>query len=164
MGSLKYRERWNHITSMPLSGFKGKRFHIFATSIPGKPRVTKHHRLTPWPQVPEYYLKYAAAITIHNHYWSSSCALADIWHTKNPRRRELAGTLDFCFTNGYLRMKYCSNSNLQGNSLKITAAFALTSHKTSSMIKTRQLNTSTEAGLHTLEKIPNSRCYICRHS
>ena len=54
-------------------------------------------------------------------------------------------------------MKYCSNSNLQRNSFKIAAAFALTSHKTSSMIKTRQLNTTTEAELHTLTIEKNTK-------
>ena len=48
--------------------------------------MTKHHGNVPCLQVAEHYLKHAAAIDVHDHYYSSSVALEDIWHTKNPLR------------------------------------------------------------------------------
>ena len=126
-----------------------------ATSISGKPRATKHHRLVPQPQVAKHYLKYAVRIDKHNHYWSGSFALKDLWYTKNPHYKQLAGILGFCLANTYLGMKYFSNFNLQHCSPKIAGMFVFTSYKASSIIKTRQLSTSTEAELHTLEKWSN---------
>ena len=58
------------------------------------------------PRVAEQYLQAAAAIDIHNHNLSGSVGLEDVWHTKNPRQRQLAGIRGFCFTNGFLAMKY----------------------------------------------------------
>ena len=45
-----------------------------STSIPGKPRLTKHHGLVNRPQVAEQYLQAAAAINIYNHNWSGRAA------------------------------------------------------------------------------------------
>ena len=95
-----------------------------SSSIAGKPRKTKHHGLVPHPHVAEY-LKYSASINVHNHYHTGSVALEDIWHTKNPHRRQLAGILGFYFTNGYLAMKYFSNSSLPHHQFKMAAANAL---------------------------------------
>ena len=66
-----------------------------STAIPGLPRKTKHHGLVQRPQVAEQYLKHAVVIDVHNHFQSGSCALEDVWHTKNPRRRQFAGILGF---------------------------------------------------------------------
>ena len=81
-------------------------------SIVGKPRKTKHHGLVPRPGVAEEYLNYSASIDVRNHYRTGSVDLENIWHTKNPHRRQLAGILGFCFANGYLAMKYFSNPSL----------------------------------------------------
>ena len=136
-----------------------------STSIPGAPRVTKHHGNVPRPQVAEHYLKYSAAIDVHNHNRSGSVALEDIWHTKNPLRCQFAGILGFCFTNSYLGMKHFCDRKIQHHFFKMAAAHALTSYKTTSMIETRVLNQSaTVSSSHTLEKLPNSRrCYMCQH-
>ena len=136
-----------------------------STSIPGAPRVTKHHGNVPHPQVAEHYLKYSAAIDVHNHNRSGSVALEDIWHTKNPLRHQFAGILGFCFTNSYLGMKHFCDRKIQHHFFKMAAAHALTSYKTTSMIETRVLNQSaTVSSSHTLEKLPNSRrCYMCQH-
>ena len=95
-------------------------------TIPGLTRKTKHHGLVQHPQVAEQYLEHAAAIDVHNHFRSGSCALEDVWHTKKPRCRQFAGILEFCFTNGYLAMKHFSDSSLPHFKFKMTAAAALT--------------------------------------
>ena len=137
-----------------------------STSIPGKARSTKHHGLVNQPQVAEQYLQAAAAINIHNYNQSGSAALEDVWHTKNPRQRQLAGILGFCFTNGFLAMKYFTDKHLKQHTFKMAVAQALTSYQTINLYKTRQLEKSsiTEDALHTMAKLPNSRnCYYCWH-
>ena len=81
-------------------------------SIPGEPRKTRLHGLTPCPQVAVDYLKNAASTDIHNHYRKGSCGMEDAWQTKNPHKRQFAGILGFCFTNAYLAMKFFAKSNL----------------------------------------------------
>ena len=49
-----------------------------SSAIPGLPRKTKHHGNVTQPKVAEEYLKYAAAIDIHNHYCNGSVGLEDI--------------------------------------------------------------------------------------
>ena len=91
--------------------------------------------------------------------------MEDIWHTKNPRLRQLAGILGFCFTNGFLAMKYFTDRNLKHHTFKMAAAQAL-SYQTITLCKTRQLEKSsiTEDALHTVAKLPSSRnCYYCCH-
>jgi hypothetical protein len=137
------------------------------TALPGNPRVTKHHGLIARPKVAEMYLKYCAAIDIHNHARSGSCALEDVWHTKNPRRRQIAGILGFCFTNGYLAMKHFYDVKTPHHAFKMAAAAGLTAYQTASFHETRSFNTSgttSNALLHSLVKLPNSRhCYYCKH-
>ena len=48
------------------------------TSIPRNHRETKHHDLIWCPQVAEHYLKYSAAIDVHNHYSSGIVAMEGI--------------------------------------------------------------------------------------
>ena len=138
------------------------------TALPGNPRVTKHHGLVERPNVADLYLKYVAAIDIHNHARSGSCALEDVWHTKNPRRKQIAGILDFCFTNGYLAMKHFYARNIPHYSFKENAAAGLIAYKTASLCTTRSLETMSDAMsdavLHKMVKLPNSRhCYYCKH-
>ena len=125
-----------------------------------------HHGLVNWLHVVEQYLQAAAAISIHNHNWSGSAALEDVWHTKNPRRRQLAGILCFCFTNGFLAMKYFTDKNLKHHTFKMAAAQALTNYHPINLCKTRQLEKSsiTEDALHMMAKLPKFRnCYYCWH-
>ena len=101
--------------------------------------------------------------TIHNHYWSGSCALVD--DICDTQKIHVVGSwlVFWPFASPMATLEW-SNSNHQHHSFKIAATFALTSHKTSSMIKTSHLNTSFEAELNTLEKLSNSRtCYMYRH-
>ena len=73
--------------------------------IPGLPRKTKHHGKVAQPKDAED-LRYAVAIDIHNHYRNGSAGLEDVWLTKSPHKWQLVGILGFCFTNGFLAMKY----------------------------------------------------------
>ena len=133
-----------------------------STSIPGKARSTKHHGLVNQPQVAEQYLQAAAAINIHNYNQSGSAALEDVWHTKNPRQRQLAGILGFCFTNGFLAMKYFTDKHLKQHTFKMAVAQALTSYQTINLYKTRQLEKSsiTENAIHTMAKLQNPEIVI----
>ena len=97
--------------------------------------MTKHHGNVPRTQVAEHYLKYAAAIYVHNHYCLGSVALEDIWHTKNPLQRQLEGILGFCFTNSYLVMKHFCDPKMQPHIFKKAAPHTLISYKTTSMIE-----------------------------
>ena len=54
---------------------------------PRPPKEKKHHGLEQHPQVAEQNLKHAAAVDVHKHFQSGSCALEDVWHTKSPRHR-----------------------------------------------------------------------------
>ena len=132
-----------------------------STAIPGLPRKTKCHGLVQHPQVAEQYLKHAAAIDVHNHFRSGSCALEDVWHTKK-RCRQLAGILGFYFTNGYLAMKHFSDLLLPHFKFKMTAAAALTTYKLCSIVETRSLLNVTEEPIqeHPLLKISTSTCAI----
>ena len=137
-----------------------------STAIPGNPRKTNHNGFVSRPKVAEDYLKNSASIDVHNHYRTGSCGLEDIWHTKNPHRRQLAGILGFCFTNGYLAMKHFTNPNLPHYQFKIAAANALVSYRTTSLYETCQIDISNthEAILHEIEKISYSLdCYYCNH-
>ena len=78
---------------------------------PGHPQKTKHHGLVPSSQATETYLKYAASINIHNHVWTSSSALENVWKTLNPDKRQLAGILGFCLINAFLAMQQFQNQN-----------------------------------------------------
>ena len=98
--------------------------------------MTKHHCNVPCPQVAEHYLKYAAAIDVHNHYHLSSVALEDIWHTKKPLQHQLEGILGFYFTNSYLVMKHFCDPKMQPHIFKMAAAHILITDKTTSMIET----------------------------
>ena len=49
----------------------------------------KHHGNVTQPKVAEEYLKYTAAIDIHNHYCNGSVGLEDIWQTKNPPKKAI---------------------------------------------------------------------------
>ena len=88
------------------------------SQIPGLPRKTKHHGEVARPEVAEEYLKYAAAIDIHSHYYcNESAGLEEFW----LMRRQLGGILGFCFTNAYLAIKYFGKKQaatlpVQGNS------------------------------------------------
>ena len=93
--------------------------------IAGKIRKMKHHGLVPCPHVAEEYLKYSAYIDVHDHYHTESVGLENIWHTKNPHRQQTAGILGFCFTNGYLAMKYFSKPNVPPHQFKMATANAL---------------------------------------
>ena len=109
-----------------------------STSIPGKLRSTKHHGLVNWFQVAERYLQ-GAAIVIHNHNQSGSAALEDVWYTKNPDGDSCLGYLGFCFTNGFLTIKYFTDTNLKHHTFKIAAAQALTNYQTINLCKIRKL-------------------------
>ena len=135
-----------------------------SSAIPGLPRKTKHHGNMTQPKVAEEYLKYAAAIDIHNHYHNGSVGLEDIWQTKNPKKRELAGILGFCFTNAYLAMKYFGKNNQPHYQFKIAASTAFTQFESTKLYQTRQLNVSSEQPLHYTEKLSYSKdCFYCQH-
>ena len=135
-----------------------------SSSIAGKPRKTKHNGLVPCPCVAEEYLKYSASIDVHNHYCTECVGLEDIWHTKNPYRQQLAGILGFCFTNGYLVMKYFSNPSLPHSQFKMAAANALAAYKKASLCRTQQILENNEANLHGIVRISDSLdCYICKN-
>ena len=135
-----------------------------STTVLGKPRSTKHHGNVPRPQVAEVYLKHTASIDIHNHVRSGSRALKDVWKTKSPVRRQLAGILGFCFTNSYLAMQYFKNPNLEHYSFKMKASNALVSYRNLSASQTRELDVSAEMQLHSVKKIPYPvQCYYCQH-
>ena len=72
--------------------------------LPGLPRKTKHHGKVAQPKVAEKFLKFAAAVDIHNHYLNESGGLEDVWLTKSLHKRQLGGILGFWFTNAYLAM------------------------------------------------------------
>ena len=97
----------------------------------------------------------AATINIYNLNQSGSAAW-DVWHTKNTRWRQLAGILGFCFRNGFLMMKYFTDSSSSSTD-------HLPDYKP---LETRQLEKSsiTEDALYTMPKLLNSRnCYYCWH-
>ena len=143
------------------------------TSIPGKPRSPKYRGLVNWSQTADQCLQGAAAIDIHNDNWSGSAALEDVWHTKTPRWRKLAGILGFWFTNGFLDMKYFTEkissippSICRWDNFKLAASQALANNQTMNLCKTRQLEklSITEEALHMMVKLSNSRnCYYCLH-
>ena len=81
-------------------------FSTCSSVIPGLPIKTKHHGKVVWPNVAYEYLKYAAAIDIHNHYRNGSAGLEDVWLTKSLHKKQLGGILGFYFTNAYLAMGY----------------------------------------------------------
>ena len=126
-----------------------------STAIPGLPRKTKCHGLVQHPQVAEQYLKHAAAIDVHNHFRSGCLAY-------KKRCRQLAGILGFYFTNGYLAMKHFSDLLLPHFKFKMTAAAALTTYKSCSIVETRSLLNVTEEPIqeHPLLKISTSTCAI----
>ena len=66
-----------------------------SSAIPGLPRKTKHHGNVTRPKVAEEYLKYAAAIDIHNHYRNGSVGLEDIWKQKKPKKSNWLVFWDF---------------------------------------------------------------------
>ena len=136
-----------------------------SASIPGVLCMTKHHGNVPHPQVAEHYLKYSAAIDVHNHYRSGSVALEDIWHTKTPLRHQFVGILGVCFTNSYLGMKHFCDPKIQHHAFKMAAAHALTSYKITNMIEAQVLSHSINiSDGYILEKLPNSqRCSMCQH-
>ena len=110
------RGEWNSATSnidgIPLLAvcFKDLQVKQFisscSTSLPGEPRMTKHHGPIKRPQVAERYLKHAAGIDIHNHVRTGGMGLEDAWMTKNYINRQFAGVLGFVFSNAYLAMRY----------------------------------------------------------
>ena len=135
-----------------------------STYILGNPRVTKHHGLISRPKVAETYLKYATSIDIHNHTRSGSRALEDVWKTLNPRRRQLAGILGFCFTNGFLATKYFKENTVQHHEFKMKASYALVNFKEATSCQTRSfLNVSQDEVLHKLQKLQYSvPCFYCQ--
>ena len=134
-----------------------------SSSIAGKPNKTKHHGLVPHPPVAEEYLKYSASTDVHNHR-TGSVGLEDIWHTKNPQRWQLAGILGFCFTNGYLAMKYFSKPSLPHFQFKMAATNSLVASKTTNLCWTLQILENNEANLHEIIRIGYSLdCYICKN-
>lgn len=64
-------------------------------ALQSSPRVSKHHDPVTRSQVAKQHLKYDAVIDAYNHNRSGSCALEDVQHTKNTRRRQLAGRSRF---------------------------------------------------------------------
>ena len=130
---------------------------ICSTTVPDHPRKTKHHGLVPCPQVAETYLK---SINIHNHVWTGSSALQDVWKTLNPDRCQLAGILDFCLTNAFLPIHHFQNPKLEHYKFKISASNSLTAFKSNSLCQTRKLEVSTEMPLHPLEKLEYTLVFI----
>ena len=122
-----------------------------SSSIAGKSRKTKHHGLVP-QHVAEEYFKYSASIDVHNHYRTQSVGLEDIWHTKNPLRWQLPGILGFCFTNGYLAMKYFRTQVCFITSLRWQLQIPLW-HKTASLCQTWQILENNEVNLHEIVHI-----------
>ena len=51
------------------------------TSLAGKGRITRHHRVVPRPKVAEQYLASSAVIDIHNHTQTGSVGFEDAWQT-----------------------------------------------------------------------------------
>ena len=102
MDSIDIGEGWCKIAIVPVPGFKVEGLHLHLQhNISSEPRKTKHHGEMARPIVAEEYLKHAASIDIHNHLRTGSQGLEDVWRTKNPHRRQLAGILSFCFTNSF---------------------------------------------------------------
>ena len=152
---------------MSIPWFEDERFYIDLWHCNSrKTKANKTSWVVPRPKVAEEYLKNSASIDVHNHYRTGSCGFEDIWHTKNPHRRQLAGILGFCFTNSFLAMKYFTGQkNLQHHSFKMAAANALVSVSlsSSSIYGTRSLlDNSIESILHEMERIGYSLdCYYC---
>ena len=95
-----------------------------STAISGEPRVTKHCGKISRPQVAEYYLRYAAAIDIHNHIRTGSLGLEDVYRTSSPHKRQFGGIVGFLFTNAYLAYNYF-NSNIKHSTFKKRLATAM---------------------------------------
>ena len=77
-----------------------------STYLAGPPRETKHHGLVPRPMNAFTYLEGSPSIDIHNHFRTGSSGLEDVWKTKNPVHRQIAGVLCFLLTNAYLAKLY----------------------------------------------------------
>lgn len=147
-----------------------------SSSAAGEPRVTKHCGLIQRPQVAVDYLKYAAGIDIHNHVRTGSLGLEDVWGTKSPLQRQLAGILGFIFTNSYLAMKYFGNNKdmKHVDFKKALANQMIVFDEVVSREKRLQRNVAENAegyqnqtGKHTLMKYAGIReqkpCFFCQH-
>ena len=130
-----------------------------STAVPGHPHKTKHG-LVPHPQVAETYLKHTTSINIHNHVWTGSSALEDVWKILNPNRCQLAGILGFCLVHAFLAMQHFQNPKLEHYKFKISASNSLTAFKSNSLCQTRKLEVSTEMPLHPLEKLEYSYLFL----
>ena len=91
--------------------------------------------------------------------------LEDIWKTKSPHKRQLAGILGFCFTNSYLAVRHFKEPALSHTDFKMRAANALVEFTLSLREnRLRSPNPSWEIDHHDLQKLQYSvPCYYCRH-
>ena len=150
-----------------------------SSSATGPPRVTKHCGLIQRPQVAFDYLRYAAGIDIHNHVRTGSLGLEDVWMTKSPLQRQLAGIVGFIFTNSYLAMKYFGNNkDMKHVDFKKALANQMIVYdeverrekrrsKNADKILTNADKIQNMSGQHTLKKYPGKReqkpCFYCQH-
>ena len=93
-----------------------------STTLPGPPRKTKHHGDVARPMVAYEYLQSSASVDIHNHFRTGSRGLEDVWKTKNPIHRQVAGVLGFLFTNAFLTKRYFQKSSMKHYDFKIKLA------------------------------------------
>ena len=93
-----------------------------STSLPGPPCKTKHHGNITRPQVAFQYLETSPSIDQHNQFRTSSCGLEDVWMTKNPIHRQIAGVLGFLFTNAYLTKKHFQKTSIKHYEFKLELA------------------------------------------
>ena len=62
-----------------------------------------------------------------------------IWHTKKLHRQQMAGIWGFCFTNGYLAMKYFKKPSLPHYQFNIAVANTLVPYKKKVFVKPNRL-------------------------
>ena len=142
-----------------------------STTIPGKPRKTKHYGDVPRPQVAELYLTYAASIDVHNHVRTGSLGLEDVLLTLSPHARQFSGIVGFLFTNAYLAFKYFKpdQGKLVHCNFKLALAEQLVKYQAVAepTPARRSLSRSDANGAvtsHVPVKLPYPKpCFYCRH-
>lgn len=144
-----------------------------STTLAGPPRKTKHHGDVARPQVAFEYLDSSASIDIHNHFRTGSRGLEDVWKTKNPIHRQVAGVLGFLFTNAYLTKRYFQKSNLKHYQFKLKLANKMTTY-TEAQRRMRRLTVGVPAPVDPAavhipmllkEDIRHQKlCWYCQHN
>ena len=144
-----------------------------STTLPDKPRKTKHHGDVKRPKLAELYLIYAASIDIHNAVRTGSLGLEDVLLTKSPHMRQIIGILGFLFTNAYLAYRYFKPNQDKLDHLKFKMALGkqmvqFKDHASVNASRSLRPIANDErpmvASTHAVVKLAYpTPCYYCRH-